>query len=359
METTEYESFQDNSANKISFNQNYSLVSIGTNRGYKIIQLNPVLLHEKNLLGSISHCELSFRSNLLALVGGGSLPKFTSKKVVIYNDKEDSIESEYKFSTEVLNVKFKKNYIIIVCEKKIYVFNLITSQNIDTFDTLNNNKGIIAVNGCPEKTIIAFPIEYEDISKGYVGIKNYKTNKYFSLLVFEEHISYMEMDYYGLILATVNEKGTIIRLHNIEEKTIIYECKRGRDKAIVNYMCFDLNYNYFGITSNKGTIHLWKLEDIVFKEINNEGVSYIVSKTNKYKTDFSFAKIKMNKINCVFCFRPGDRILIITQDEKYFESKFDKKGGNFTANEIKDFYQLKDKKDKDKNKDKDKSLWNI
>ena len=101
------------------------------------------------------------------------------------------------------------------------------------------------------------------------------------------------------------------------------------------------------------------MEDIVFKEINDEGVSYIVSKTNKYKTEFSFVKIKMNKINCVFCFRPGDRILIITQDEKYFESKFDKKGGNFTANEIKDFYQLKDKKDKDKNKDKDKSLWNI
>ena len=269
METI-YESFEDSSANIISFNQDHSLISIGTNRGYKIIQLSPVFFHEKNLLGSLSRCELSFRSNLLALVGGGKIPKFTSKKVVIYNDLEDCIESEFKFATPVLNVKFKKNIIFIVCEKKIYVFNLTTSQNIDTFDTITNKKGMIAVNGCPEKTIMAHPIEPEDDpDKGYVGIKNYKTNKYFPLLVHDEAISHMEIDYQGLLLATVNEKGTIIRLHNLADKSLVYECKRGKDRAIVNYICFDMEYNYFGVSSvssSKGTIHIWKLDDVIQKE---------------------------------------------------------------------------------------------
>ena len=333
------ESHEESSPNKICFNQDYSLISIGTNCGYKIIQISPLQIHEKNLLGSISHCELSYRSNLLALIGGGKIPKFNPKKVVIYNDLEDCVENEFKFATPVINVKFKKQYIFIVCEKKIYVFNITTSQNIDSFDTTINKKGIIAVNGCEEQTIMAHPIEFGDEpNKGYVGIKNYKTNKYYNLLVHEEPISCMEMDYKGLLLATVNDKGNIIRLHNLIDKNLIYECKRGKDKAIVNYICFDLEYNYIGVTSNKGTIHLWKLDDIIEKEINNEGTNYKIKKNNGYKTELSFAKIKNNKPNCIFCFRPGNTLLIIGQDEKYYLAKFNTKGGNFNVIEKKNFY---------------------
>ena len=337
------ESNEDSTVNKISFNQDYSLISIGTNCGYKIVQISPLLIHEKNLLGGISYCELSYRSNLLALVGGGKIPKFNPKKVVIYNDLEECVENEFKFSTPVLNVKFKKTYIFIVCEKKIYVFNITTTQNVDAFDTIINKRGIIAINGREEITIMAFPIELEEDvpnkqKKGYVGVKNYKTKKYFTLPVHEEPISYMEMDYNGLLLATVNSKGNIIRIHNLLDKTLVFECNRGIGKAIVNYICFDPEYNYIGITSNKGTIHLWKLDDIIEKEINNEGVNYKV-KTNKgYKTDTSFAKIKINKPNCIFCFRPGKSLLIISQDEKYYLAKFDQKGGTFNAIEQKNFY---------------------
>jgi WD40 repeat protein len=340
------ETFEDSSANTISFNQDYSLISIGTNRGYKIIQISPVFFHENNLSGSLSRCELSYRSNLLALVGGGKIPKFNSKKVVIYNDLEDCIESEYKFATPVLNVKFKKDFIFIVCEKKIYVFNLNTSQNIDTFDTIMNKQGIIAVNGCPEKTIMAHPIEPEDEpDKGYVGIKNYKTNKYFPLLVHDEKISYMEMDYNGLILATANDKGTIIRLHNLLDKTLIYECKRGKDKATINFITFDMEYNYIGVTSSKGTIHIWKLDDFIQKEKKDNKMIYSLKKNNNngYKTELSFAKIKFQK-QCIFCFRTGNNVFIVSKDEKYFNSKIDKKGGYFNATEIKDFYKNKNNK---------------
>ena len=299
METI-YESFEDSSANIISFNQDYSLISIGTNRGYKIIQLLPVFFHEKNLLGSLSRCELSYRSNLLALVGGGKIPKFTPKKVVIYNDLEDCIESEFKFATPVLNVKFKKNL------------------------------------------ILAHPIEPEDDpDKGYVGIKNYKTNKYFPLLVHDEAISYIEIDYQGLLLATVNEKGTIIRLHNLADKSLVYECKRGKERAVINHICFDMEYNYFGVTSSKGTIHIWKLDDIIQKEKKGNIINYSVKKNNGYKTEMSFAKVKFGKPNCIFCFRTGECLFIATQEEKYYSCKFTKKGGYFTATEINNFYNLK------------------
>ena len=261
------EEIKSDKANSIRFNQDNSMISIGTERGYKIFRTYPLSdKHEKKLFGGISICEMSYRSNYLALIGGGNTPNFSNKKVVIYNDAEDCIESEYKFTTSVINVKYKKNLLFIVLEKKIYVFNTENNQNIDSFDTIDNKRGMIAVNGSPNKTIMAHPIQFEDKKdQAYVGIKNYKTNKYFPLPVQEEAISNMTMDYYGLLLATANDKGTIVRIHSIDYRTLLYECKRGKEKSFINYMSFDTDYKYFGLTSDRGTLHIWKLNDIVQK----------------------------------------------------------------------------------------------
>jgi hypothetical protein len=56
-----------------------------------------------------------------------------------------------------------------VCEQKIYVFNFINLQNLDTIDTCENPKGIIAVSGDTKSTVIAFP----DKTKGYIRVKSY------------------------------------------------------------------------------------------------------------------------------------------------------------------------------------------
>ena len=360
--------FQSDKAHLIKFNQDYSMFSIGTERGYKIYNTYPISdIHEKILYGGISLCVMSYRSNYLALVGGGKLPKYTNKKVILYNDAEDCIESEFKFTTPVKNVKFKKNLIFIVLEKKIYVFNVQNSQNIDSFDTIVNKNGMIAINGSPNKTIMAHPIQFNDQpDKGYVGIKNYKTNKYFPLLVHEETLSNMAMDHYGLLLATSNDKGTIIRIHSIEDKTLVYECRRGKEKAFINYLAFDVNYKYFGVTSDRGTIHIWKLNDIVeknysvkahstndkksnnlicktikddfvFIESENKNTikeieerdKYKIKKIKNYKSETSFGKIKINKQRCIFCFKPDDLVVIITFDGKYGFAQIAKKGGYF------------------------------
>jgi hypothetical protein len=57
----------------------------------------------------------------------------------------------------------------VVCEQKIYVFNFISFQNIDTIDTYENTKGIVAVNSDAKSTVLAYP----DKTKGYVRIKAY------------------------------------------------------------------------------------------------------------------------------------------------------------------------------------------
>ena len=378
---------QNDKAISISFNQDYSLFSFGTENGFKIFNTFPFNQgYEKNLSGGISKCELSYRSNYLALIGGGRSPKFNNKKVILYNDEKGLIESEYKFTTPVLNVKLKKFLIFIVCEKKIFVFNIETSQNIDSLETSTNKNGMIAINGDPEKTIMACPIEFNenDSDKGYISIKNYKNNKCFPFLAQDDKISYMAMDYYGLLLATANEKGTLIRIHSCKDGTLLQECKRGKEKAQISYINFDINYKYMGVSSDRKTIHIWKLDNIIEKKgkniisstsdikdinvekfhkkcktivdckINQEKDEIRVKDIKNYKTESSFFKVRMNDTDCIFCFVPNDIMIIISLKGIYYKAKIDVKGGDCPIILEKSIKAIIEQQNFNKKKEKDK-----
>ena len=93
----------------------------------------------------------------MALGGGGKCPKFSKNKVIIWDDFQSKVISELKFTSTIKNVKLKKDRIIVVCEKRIFIFNLQTYENIDILDTIENQRGLIAVNIDPDQTVIAFP----------------------------------------------------------------------------------------------------------------------------------------------------------------------------------------------------------
>lgn len=386
-----YPEYLNDKAVSLSFNQDFSLFSMATENGFKIYNTNNLYhQYEKNLFGGLSKCELSYKSNYMALVGGGKMPIFNNKKVVIYNDAEDCIESEYKFATPVLNVKLKKNLLFIVCEKKIFVFDIENSQNLDCFDTIINNKGLIAINGNPNKTIMAYPIEFNNESpKGYVSIKNYKTNKCFPQHVQDDAISYMAMDYEGLLLATSNEKGTIIRIHNCKDGTLLQECKRGKEKAEIIYICFDIDYKYLGVSSDRKTIHVWKLDNIIErnqkdksisskniknKEIpsasiyshkkcmsainfgNEEKNEIKIKEIKKHKIETSFGKIRMNESYCIFCFKPKDIVIIFSLSGNCYKAFIDTKGGDCLIYGERNLKNLK--KNKDTNTETEKKTEN-
>ncbi len=49
------------------------------------------------------------------------------------------------------------------------MFNFISFQNIDTIDTYENPKGIVAVSADARTSVLAYP----DKTKGYVRVKSY------------------------------------------------------------------------------------------------------------------------------------------------------------------------------------------
>ena len=282
---------EDDKMIDVSFNQDNSCFSIGTENGFKIYQTYPFKgPYERKMNGGISKVQMLYKSNFLALLGGGKLPKYNNNKVIIWDDYENRSISELKFITPVINIKLKKDYLFIICRKRIYVFNFNTYDIIEIIDTGDNPKGLIAINNEPNFTIMAYPA-IKDLNK--VSIKNFKSKKNITFIAQDDNISFMTINNEGTIIATANEKGNFVKIHSCIDGTFINAFKRGRDKVDYIYICFDKETKFMAVSSNKGTIHIFSLKSTIQKlkkleEMKNQ-------KENKENKENEKKKMEINE----------------------------------------------------------------
>lgn len=59
--------------------------------------------------GGIGIVELLYRTNIVALVGGGDKPKWAPNKVVLWDDAHNKAIGEFNFKTEVKSVKLRSD----------------------------------------------------------------------------------------------------------------------------------------------------------------------------------------------------------------------------------------------------------
>lgn len=239
-----------------NFNQDGACFAVGTENGFKIYNSSPFRDNfERNLEGGIGIVEMLNRCNILALVGGGKKPKYTTNKVIIWDDHQSKVVSELRFTGPVRNVKLKKDRLIVVCDMKIYVFNLLNFQNIDTIDTVENNKGLIAISTDPKITVLAHP----GSQQGHVNIKFYDKDFSQNIIAHESTIAALSLNSDGTLLATASDKGTLIRIFDTNSGNKLQEVRRGSEKAVIYCLAFNAPSQLIACSSDRGTIHLFSL----------------------------------------------------------------------------------------------------
>ena len=334
-----------NKINYISFNYDSSYFSIGTDFGFEVYQTNPMkLLISKTFNGGIGIVKILDKTNIFCLVGGGKNPCFSPNTLLVWDDKKDEIINEYRCDSFIINCCIKKNLIFIICSDNII---LLKTQNLDLYeiiDTINNPKGIFSVCNEPQNYILAYP----DNNKGNIIIKFYddlkkenKENKEKEIngnkndkntkIIKNAHkgnINTLSFNFFGTKLASASNRGTVIRIFNVESNTLISEVRRGTTEATIYSLNFSYNDNYLGLTSDHNTCHIFDLNNLKPKsQDSNKGyvMSYISGMgkllSNSQNT-YSWRKIEIPK---------KERSMVCFMKEEKNKCFIIDKGGNYLS----------------------------
>lgn len=158
--------------NAITSNQTQEYFAIATESGFEILQNDSgsTRLKKKvqDLGKQIALVEMMYKTNVIVLVY-----EQQRNKVVIWDDHEKKNRTEITFNASqlIMNVKLRKDMMIVVLNEKAFIFNFVTLKLIEQVDTYINPRGLCALSQAekPISKIICLP--HND--KGSLKVLNY------------------------------------------------------------------------------------------------------------------------------------------------------------------------------------------
>ena len=252
---------------------------------------------------------MHFRTNFMALVGGGINPKWPKNQVKLWDDHTQRVIETLSYTGDVVAVRFRNDKLVVVLINKVYVYNFADMTLIDCLETSKNEEGLCALN--PETTtgVVAIP----DKDEGAVRVRRYCQNvasgQGVDLIYPAAHktpVMTLALSRNGEYLATAGQCGTKIKIwstkteegeeqkQNAAPLVPIYTVRRGLDRAVIKELVFSKTSKFIGLSSDHAKLHVWKLpmgQDGMFDpnliDSTNEGSSENSSLMLKIFSKFS------------------------------------------------------------------------
>jgi autophagy-related protein 18 len=250
----------------VSLNQDSSCVSTGSQRGFSVCQLSPFHRHIFSMKGGIGVCEMLDCSSLVAVVGGGNSPAFSSRRLRVFNTSSSTTICEMNFDYPIIAVHLNHRCMIVVLATQVHIFNVDTMKQTQRLDTPNNPRGLCTLQHIADSSstsvLLCFPGAVE---KGDVFIFNVATQK--SVTVIEAHQSPLQalvLSSNGRYLATASSKGTLIRIFDLNKgNENVATFRRGVTTSVVTTMRFNKDNSLLCVGSKNGTVHVFDVNAVL------------------------------------------------------------------------------------------------
>jgi len=352
----------------IGFNQDFTCFACGTETGFRVYSVDPFRLTWKRDFdppGGIGVIAMLFRTNILAFTGGGSNPRFQPHKVLLWDDRQARSIAELSFRNAVRSVKLRRDLVVVVVDRKVYVYGFRSLSLLDSIETIENRKGLCCLSTGPERTVLVCP----GMQQGRALVVFYPrvlgemtapvTRERTTIVAAHEScIASMGLDYSGGLLATASDKGTIVRVYDTSSGTRRQELRRGADRAEIHSLVFSPAGDFLAVSSDKGTIHIFSVTPSqhpsnasVFGSELGQGAPSTNAKSSLQKisrvlpayfsSEWSLAQFRVPDYRCIACFaNEPHTIAVVCANGTYYKARFDPvRGGEMERMEFHQFDQ--------------------
>ncbi|GAU96607.1 hypothetical protein RvY_08033 [Ramazzottius varieornatus] len=314
----------------LRFNQDYACFSVALESGLRIYNVNPLvekLRLDDDLVGGIAECEMLYRSNLVAIIGGGSKPKFAENTVLIWDDAAKKFVMELTFGLPVISARLRRDKIVCILRNQIHVFRFPNgASKIYTCETRDNPRGLCELNTTSDRQIMAFP----GVKCGTLQIKNFSSPDATQapIKAHQTDLACIAVSQNGNICATASTKGTLIRVFDTLKRTLLVELRRGMDTARLYSINFSLDSEYLCVSSDKGTVHIFAVKDTV---LNKRSKIPKLGMFSQYAdSQWGLASFTVPaEVPCISAFtsqQNAQSVIAVCVDGKYYKHSFSDSG---------------------------------
>lgn len=206
----------------LTFNQDQVCFVAGTDYGLRVYNCDPFcerFRRDFDRRGGIGIAEMLFQCNLLAVVGGGPDPQYPSNKVMIWDDHQSRFIGELTMRSVVRSLRLRRDCIVVVLEHKVWVYNFADLKVLQEIETIANPKGLCTVSYSAGSTVLVCP----GLQKGHVRVEHHASNRTKVIEAHSSTLACLALTSDGQLLATASTKGTLVRVFNTVDGTLLRE----------------------------------------------------------------------------------------------------------------------------------------
>jgi len=258
--------------NNIRFNQDNTLLTLATSRGYKIFSSKTLrkVQEETELvrdLGDLKIVMTYYGTSIVFFTGKKNNKKITQKELIIFDDFTQKQIGKFESKKEnIINFYVSKNAIFIALENNLVILELISLKIINIIERVEINNKLVSFN---INNNIAYILQNQP-KKIYINKYAFKNNiisglekKYINCSF--DWIQFIKLSQSGNFISIVSILGNKIHIYKISDCSLVKCILIGLRIYNIENISFITNKqkeNYFFVNLNNNSIKIYRLKNI-------------------------------------------------------------------------------------------------